>query len=110
MQEKLKQVASTRVGTLAARCSHSRRVPGPPDWGDAPMVRRNRRAAYDVCLSPAVRGGLVGRSFVMKAPRAHGGEGLFSSAGGRPGRTPRSPWTDNRGEQTSASLVSTIES
>src|SRR5664280_2866328 len=62
VQEKLKQVASTRVGTLAVRCSHSRRVPGPPGWGVAPMVRRSRRATYDVCLPPAIRGGLVGRS------------------------------------------------
>jgi len=30
VQEKPKQVASTRVGTLAVRCSYSRRVPGPP--------------------------------------------------------------------------------
>ena len=61
MQEKLKQVASTRVGTLAVRCSHSRRVPGPPGWGVVPKVRRSRRVAYGVFLIRVIHGGLVGR-------------------------------------------------
>ena len=77
MQEKLKQVASTRVGTLAVRCSHSRRVPGPPGWGVVPKVRRSSRVAYGVFLVTRHTRRFGWTLFVMKLLAHHGGEELF---------------------------------
>ena len=82
VQEKLKQVASTRVGTLAARCSHSRRVQVRPagashHWCAATDVQCMTRAWH-----PSYR--RFGWMLLPAAPRAPRWRGAFSSAGGRP--------------------------